>query len=191
MAILGLGGLMGDAACAVLRNGELKAAIEENKLTRGWRSGGIPHASIAECLRIAGATRDQVECVAIARPFAQGPEAHFHIALRELFPKAEMVVLEHHQAHAASAFYASPFEESVVLTLDHSGDFRCGSRWYGKDTQKTKYRQLFTSKEGEGSEASSYDLIEFADAAIQNNALKLTQPVDVRFAPNHMLQWRC
>ncbi|MEP7351698.1 MAG: carbamoyltransferase C-terminal domain-containing protein [Acidobacteriota bacterium] len=143
MAILGLGGLMGDAACAVLRNGELKAAIEENKLTRGWRSGGIPHASIAECLRIAGATRDQVECVAIARPFAQGPEAHFHVALRDMFPKAEIVVVEHHQAHAASAFYASPFEEAVVLTLDHSGDFRCGSRWYGRDTQLQGEREWY------------------------------------------------
>jgi carbamoyltransferase len=38
-------------------------------------------------------------------------------------------VVEHHLAHAASAYFASPFEEATVLTLDRGGDFRCGSRW--------------------------------------------------------------
>lgn len=133
--ILGLGGLLGDAACAVLKNGELVAAVEEAKLTRGLGPGGMPQASIAECLRLAGATRDQVECVAIARPFARGPESLFHVALRDQFPKSEIVVVEHHAAHAASAFYASPFEEATVLTLDHAGDFRCGARWHARDNQ--------------------------------------------------------
>jgi carbamoyltransferase len=43
--------------------------------------------------------------------------------------------VEHHQAHAASAFFASPFEEATVLTLDHAGDFRCGARWHAQGTQ--------------------------------------------------------
>ena len=135
MAILGLGGLLGDAACAVLHNGVLKAAIEENKLTRGWHPGGVPQSSVAECLRLAGITSHQVSCVAIARPFARGPESHLHIALRDQFPRAEIVVVEHHQAHAASAFFPSPFEDAVVLTLDHAGDFRCGARWAAAGTQ--------------------------------------------------------
>src|SRR6185503_2924716 len=108
MAILGIGGLLGDAASAVLHNGVLQAAMEESKLTRGWLPGGIPQASVAECLRLAGITSDQVGCVAVARPFARGPESHLHLALRDQFPNAEIVVVEHHQAHAASAFYASP-----------------------------------------------------------------------------------
>jgi carbamoyltransferase len=143
MAILGLGGLLGDAACAVIENGELKAAIEENKLTRGWHPGGIPQASIAECLRLAGSSRDQVECVAVVRPFARGPESHFHLALRDQFPKAEIIVLDHHQAHAASAFFASPFEEATVLTLDHAGDFRCGARWHAHDHQIQVEREWY------------------------------------------------
>ena len=102
MAILGLGGLLGDAACAVMHNGSLKAAIEEGKLTRGWRPGVIPHASVAECLRLAGITDKQVTSVALARPFSRGPESRLHIALRDQFPNAEIVVVEHHQAHAAS-----------------------------------------------------------------------------------------
>jgi len=135
MAILGLGGLLGDAACALLHNGELKAAIEENKLRRGAHAGEVPQAAVAECLRIAGLTREQVQCVAVVRPFSKAAESHFHLALRDQFPKAEIIVVEHHQAHAASAFYTSPFEEATVLTLDHAGDFRCGARWHAQGTQ--------------------------------------------------------
>ena len=62
MVILGLGGLLGDAACAVLKDGELKAAVEENKLDHVWKPGGLPQSSIAECLRLAGTSSDQVEC---------------------------------------------------------------------------------------------------------------------------------
>jgi carbamoyltransferase len=110
MTILGLGGLLGDAACAVLKDGELRAAIEEAKLSRGHTPGSMPRASIQECLRLAGVTHEQVECVAVARPFALGPESIFHLELRDRFPNSEIVVVEHHLAHAASAFYASPFE---------------------------------------------------------------------------------
>ncbi|MEP6960890.1 MAG: carbamoyltransferase N-terminal domain-containing protein, partial [Acidobacteriota bacterium] len=150
MAILGLGGLMGDAACAVLHNGELKAAIEEAKLTRGnhgaghaGSNGAIPQAAIAECLKLAGLARDQVDCVAVVRPFARGRESDFHLTLRDQFPKAEIIVVDHHQAHAASAFYTSPFEEATVLTLDHSGDFRCGSRWHAQGTQVQVEREWY------------------------------------------------
>jgi carbamoyltransferase len=135
MVILGLGGLLSDAACVVLKDGELLAAIEEAKLTRNVVKGAIPQAAIAECLRLAGATREQVDCVAIARPFASGPEALFHVALRDQFPNSEIVVVEHHMAHAASAFYASPFENATVLTLDHAGDFQCGARWRGDGSE--------------------------------------------------------
>src|ERR1700676_4330135 len=135
MTILGLGGLLDDAACAVLKNGELKAAVEEAKLTRGFRPGSLPTASVEECLRVAGSTREEVDAIALVRPFALGTEPDFHLSLRDQFPRAEIVVVEHHQAHAASAFFASPFEEATVLTLDHSGDFRCGARWSASQNQ--------------------------------------------------------
>jgi carbamoyltransferase len=139
MVILGLGGLLKDAACAVLKNGELQAAVEEVKITRGIGPAGMPQAApqaaIEECLRLAEATREQVDCVAIVRPFARGLESRFHLALRDQFPNAEMVVVEHHLAHAASAFYASPFQEATVLTLDNTGDFRCGARWHANGNE--------------------------------------------------------
>jgi carbamoyltransferase len=143
MVILGLGGLLGDAACALLKNGDIKAALEENKLTRSWRPGTLPAASIEECLRMAGASRADVECVALVRPFARARESDFHVSLRDQFPNAEIVVVEHHQAHAASAFFASPFEEATVLTLDHAGDFRCGARWHGQGSQLQVEREWY------------------------------------------------
>jgi len=135
MVILGIGGLLSDAACAILKDGELKAAVEENKITRGFLPGQMPKASMEECLRLAGAVRSDVDAVAIVRPFARGPESIFHLALRDQFPNAEIAVVEHHQAHAASAFFASPFEEAAVLTLDNSGDFRCGALWRARGNQ--------------------------------------------------------
>jgi carbamoyltransferase len=130
MTIVGLGGLQGEGACAVLQDGQLRAAIEESKINRGPRRG-VPQAALTECLRLTGVTRETVDCVAVVRPV--DPALHF--SLRELFPKAEIAVVEHHLAHAASAFFASPFEEATVLTLDHTGDFSCGARWRGRGNQ--------------------------------------------------------
>jgi carbamoyltransferase len=130
MMILGLGGLQGGGACAVLKDGAIVAAIEESKLSRTPRPG-VPEAAVAECLRLAGVSRDVVDCVAVVRPV--DPSLHF--SLRELFPRAEVAVVEHHLAHAASAFFASPFEKATVLTLDHTGDFGCGARWNAQSNQ--------------------------------------------------------
>jgi carbamoyltransferase len=137
MIILGIGGILDDASSAVLKDGELVAAIEESKLARGARTGsrgGLPEHAIAACLQLAGVRPEQVDAVAIVRPI---PESDFHLKLRSLFPQSRIVVLEHHLAHAASAYYASPFDEATVLTLDRGGDFRCGSRWQARGAHMT------------------------------------------------------
>ena len=112
MIILGIGGIQGDPATAILKDGELVAAIEESKLARRrtqWGGAGeMPGQSIAACLKLAGATAEQVDAVALVRPL---PEADFHLKVRASFPASRMVVVEHHRAHAASAYYPSPFEE--------------------------------------------------------------------------------
>jgi len=149
MIILGIGGILGDAASAILRDGCLAAAIEESKLSRQGLQGGhagpagLPEQSIAACLALAGATPDQVDAIAIVRPFAAGPEASTHLQLRARFPNSRIVVVEHHTAHAASAYYASPFEDATVLTLDRAGDYRCGTRWIGEGTQLTLDKELY------------------------------------------------
>jgi len=137
MIILGIGGILGGAASALLKDGELAAAVEESKLVRrahGGNHGDMPERSIATCLELAGAKPEEVDAVAVVRPV---PESGFHLKLRARFPNSRIVALEHHLAHAASAYYPSPFEEATVLTLDREGDFRCGSRWHARGTQMT------------------------------------------------------
>jgi carbamoyltransferase len=141
MIILGIGGILNEASAAVLKDGVLAGAIEERKLARSVRSGELPGEAIAMCLGLAGATEEQVDYVAIVRPF--GPEAALHLRLRARFPNSRIVLVDHHTAHAASAFYASPFEEATVLTLDRSGDFRCSARWHASNNQLTLEQEQY------------------------------------------------
>ncbi|HSW49313.1 MAG TPA: carbamoyltransferase N-terminal domain-containing protein, partial [Bryobacteraceae bacterium] len=143
MTILGLGGLLNDAACAVLKEGALVAAVEQKKVARRVQPGELPADAIASCLSIARVEPAGVEAVAIARPFTLGAEAAIQLQLREMFPRAEVVLVEHHLAHAASAWYASPFDEGVVLTLDRNGDFRCGARWLASSRRLTLDKELY------------------------------------------------
>ena len=54
------------------------------------------------------------------------------------------MVVEHHLAHAASAYYPSPFDEATVLTLDRGGDFRCGSRWQARGARMTLEHEQYS-----------------------------------------------
>ena len=67
--------------------------------------------------------------MALARPLPPG--SALPIALR-MFPKARVVSIDHHAAHAAAAYLTSPFENAAVITLDREGDLRCGSKWRGE-----------------------------------------------------------
>lgn len=134
MVILGIGGLLGDAACAVLKDGKLAAAAEEKKIARWYTPGELPEQSLAACLAIAGVQPEDVDCVAVVRPLSADPESMLHMSLRSRFPKSRFVLVEHHAAHAASAYYPSGFDEATVITLDRRGDFRCGARWRASGT---------------------------------------------------------
>ena len=129
MIILGLGGLRNDPACVLLRDGHVAAAVEQRKVARRTSPEELPLEAIRTCLQMAGVGARDVEVVAVARPFPAGPESETHLELRHQFPNARIAVIEHHAAHAASAFYFSGFAQATVLTLDRLGDFRCGARW--------------------------------------------------------------
>ncbi len=130
MFVLGIGGLNHDGAAALLGDEGILAAMEEEKITRNRRGQGLPIAAIEACLAHAGVRPSDIDVLAIARPMPADPA--FHLDLRRRFPSARIVVVDHHQAHAASAFYPSPFEEATVLTLDRWGDGRCGARWHAQ-----------------------------------------------------------
>jgi carbamoyltransferase len=141
MKILGLGGIGGDAACVVLDDGNITAAVEESKLARGHQHGRLPMASIAACLRLSHLTADQIDCVALVRP--RDADSRIHLTLRDHFPHGRIALVEHHTAHAASAFFASPFADATVLTLDRAGDLRCGARWQGSERHLTLESEFF------------------------------------------------
>ena len=143
MNILGLGGLINDPACTIVKSGTLAAVIEQKKIARRHETGALPAEAIATALELARLSPEQIDCVALVRPFASGPESEIHLSLRELFPKGQLVLVEHHAAHAASAYYASAFTEATVLTLDRIGDFRCGARWEANGNELRLQRELY------------------------------------------------
>ncbi|HWE48954.1 MAG TPA: carbamoyltransferase C-terminal domain-containing protein [Bryobacteraceae bacterium] len=128
MNILGIGGVLSDAAAALIQDGRIAAAIEETKLTRRAQAGQLPQAAIASCLDIAGLRAGDIDYVALARPLPPG--SGLAASLRQ-FSRARVVSIDHHAAHAASAYFLSPFENATIITLDRAGDLRCGGKWRG------------------------------------------------------------
>ena len=143
MLILGIGGWLHDGAAALLKDGRLVAAMEEDKLRRQAHPGGLPERAVDGCLQLASAKREDVDCVAIARPMGVGPDPSYNLHLKSLFPKSRLVIVDHHLAHAASAFYPSPFEKARVVTLDRIGDMRCGALWEADGSHLEAIEELY------------------------------------------------
>ena len=168
MRILGLSAFYHDSAAALVEDGRVIAAAQEERFTRKKHDAGFPHHAIAYCLDEAGATLDGIDYVAFYdKPFlkferlletyvAFAPRGFrsFRLAIpvwlkEKLFQKsllrkeletfapgfdwqARLLFAEHHQSHAASAFFASPFEEAVVLTMDGVGEWATTSVGHGR-----------------------------------------------------------
>jgi carbamoyltransferase len=161
--ILGLNAFHGDASAALLCQGQLVAAIEEERLNRIKHWAGFPNLAAAACLN--GSDRNDVAHVAISRnPFAHISRKVLYAAARPAswqrsmsrvanivqvtrlsserpgtilseLKRARIHKVEHHRAHLASAFFASPFEEAAVVSVDGFGDYSsvqwgvgCGNR---------------------------------------------------------------
>ena len=141
--IVGLGGLLSDSACCVLSNGSIAAAIEQSKVSRQDRPGAFPEEAFRLALEVAGIRPENIDCIAVARPFALGPESAAQLELRARFPHSRIVVVEHHHAHAASAYYPSGFDSAAVLTLDRAGDFRSAVLFGAEANQLTPVREMY------------------------------------------------
>ena len=141
--LIGLGGLLSDPACCVIKHGTLASAVEQNKLRRQDRPGAFPDEAFAVALEVAGVTAEQIDCVALARPFAIGTESDAQLELRARFPHSEIVVVDHHEAHAASAYYPSGFPNASVLSIDRAGDFRSAVLFRGEGLELRRVRELY------------------------------------------------
>lgn len=129
MLVLGINGGFGgghqDVSAVLLENGELLAAVEEERLNRIKHSKGqIPYYSILEVLSLANKSFSDIDIVAfhgktwgnqIKVDLENYFKSHFNYV-----PKIELH--HHHKCHAASAFFPSNFNESLVITADNSGD---------------------------------------------------------------------
>ena len=153
MYILGISCYYHDSAAALLRDGELVAAAEEERFTRKKHDFGFPQNAIGFCLRQAGITaRDLDYVVFYEKPllkferilmtnlatfprswatFRESMVAWFNeklwikgqIMSKLPVPADRMLFVEHHLSHAASAFFASPFDEAAILTVDGVGEW--------------------------------------------------------------------
>jgi carbamoyltransferase len=183
MRILGISAFYHDSAAALVEDGKVVAAAQEERFSRKKHDAGFPRQAAAYCLRAAGVGLDEVDHVAFYdKPFlkferlletylAFAPRgfASFRMAMpvwlkEKLFQKRllreELTMLadghglagkelerrllfaEHHQSHAASAFYPSPFEEAAVLTIDGVGEWSTTSTGLGRGRQLEMHKEI-------------------------------------------------
>jgi len=166
MYILGLSPYFHDAAAALLRNGQLVAAVEEERFTRIKHAPFTwPFKSIAYCLTEAKIGLDQVDAVAVGwtpplkwflqifsksllSRWVRKQEFMDSLAyflktseLKDALKSKEFFFIPHHLAHAASAFYPSGFEKASILVMDGQGEFDGTSMFVGKSDIK-KIREI-------------------------------------------------
>lgn len=141
--IVGLGGFLSDPACCIIKDGQIASAVEQAKVSRQDRPGSFPDEAFQLALQVADVPISQIDCVAVARRFAVGAESAAQLALRARFPTSEIVVVEHHHAHAASAYYASEFESAVALSVDRAGDFRSAVAFRAEGNRLTPTREMY------------------------------------------------
>ncbi len=172
---------MKSPACALVVDGVLAAAVEEQKIARQYAPGALPQAAIHACLQLAGLDAAEVDWIAMARPLTSAPGLHEQ--LRAIFPKARLAVIEHQAAHAASAFYASPFQEATVLTLDRSGDFRCGARYQGSGARMRLETEYYFPDSLADLYGRVTELLGFAPGADEHKVQWLSMEGTDRFLP--------
>jgi hypothetical protein len=157
MNILGINAYHGNASAAIVCDGKLVAAVEEERFNRVKYAAGFPTAAIRYCLKEARLTLAEIDHVAVPRnPYARlGTKLFYAVrmpsfarerikvmskftgipeALAQAFDtdaaklKATFHRVEHHQAHLASTYFVSPFEHAALLSADGLGDF-ASSMW--------------------------------------------------------------
>lgn len=138
MRILGISAFFHDSAAAIIEDGRITAAAQEERFTRKKRDAGFPRNAVAFCLERAGVGLKDVDALAI-----HGTPPHEDFLDRELGAVASRpLFVDHHLSHAASAFYPSPFEEAVVLTMDGADEGATASIAVGRGNSLEMIRKI-------------------------------------------------
>lgn len=170
MKVLGISAFYHDSAVALLDDGVVRFAAQEERFSRLKHDPAFPREALASCLESTGlALADIDHVVFYEKPlltFERLLETYFAFAPRGLrsfctamprwladklyqkrnllsglqeldadFDPERLLFAEHHQSHAASAFYPSPFDESLILTMDGVGEWATGTLAIGRGSQ--------------------------------------------------------
>ena len=166
MHILGINAYHADASAALVCDGKLVAAAEEERFNRIKHCAGFPYQAVKYCLETAGIKPEELTHIAVARDTRANLDKKLlyalkipQMAMRRLAPQgkfagikedvakaldvdpetlsAEVNRVEHHKAHLASAFYVSGFEDAALLSVDGLGDFASTMWGVGRGTNMT------------------------------------------------------
>lgn len=172
LGINGVDGIFHDASATLIVDGHIVASVEEERFNRKKHTGGVPFESIRFCLKKAGATFAEIDHIGyyldpavLKRVFVDdvceqfgcdpGPITYYGNAAERIAlvpqalertfgpaPKARFHFLNHHLAHASSAFYVSPFDDAAILTIDGSGDRETMAVYRGQGASIEKVRDI-------------------------------------------------
>ncbi len=169
--ILGVSAFYHDSAACVLRDGEIVGAAEEERFTRKKGDAAFPEHAIDYCLSEAGITAQDLQFVGFydkpllkferiletylgvaprgfpsfvkAAPLWVKEKLHMEKEIRRgLGFEGRILYAEHHESHAASAFFPSPFGEAAILTMDGVGEWATASFGVGRDNEIDLHREL-------------------------------------------------
>ena len=169
--VLGISAYYHDSAACLLRDGEIVAAAQEERFSRKKGDATFPENAIEFCLRSQGIELSDVDYVGFYdKPllkFERILETYLSVAPRGLrsFLKAgplwvkeklhmdrlirdglghdgKILYAEHHESHAASAFYPSPFDEAAILTIDGVGEWATAAMGVGRGSEIELHREL-------------------------------------------------
>ncbi|MEX2049017.1 MAG: carbamoyltransferase [Gemmatimonadota bacterium] len=169
--VLGVSAYYHDSAAALVRDGEIVAAAQEERFTRVKGDARFPVNAVDFCLRHAGIDEQRLDYVGFYdKPllkFERILETYLSIAPKgfrsflkagplwikeklfqaddirgELGYEGELLFAEHHESHAASAFFPSPFEEAAILTMDGVGEWATASIGVGRGSELEILKEL-------------------------------------------------
>ncbi len=171
MKILGISCFYHDSAAALIDDGKLVAAAQEERFTRKKHDTSFPKNAVDYCLKEAKCTVQEINYVAFyekpllkfdrllhscidtfpwsLHAFCKSLPAYFTERLRmqkvlkkQLGYKGEILYAKHHESHAASAFLCSPFSEAAILTVDGVGEWTTTSYGHGKDNTFKLHKEI-------------------------------------------------
>ena len=171
MNILGISAFYHDSAACLVRDGEIISAAQEERFTRKKHDASFPKKAVEFCLKQGGIRTSDLDYVGFYdKPFVKFErilETYLGIApkglrqylsampvwlkdklwtraniRKDLDYKGPVLFAEHHESHASSAFFPSPFQEAAILTMDGVGEWATSSIAQGKDNKIELLREM-------------------------------------------------